>query len=238
MKDKENLVFLPALMCDHRMYNQQIKYFENKYNVFNFIFTKTTSITRAAELIIKQFKNKSFSLIGTSMGGYIAMEVMKLNSSNVNKIVLISTSWEEDTEERKSYRQQSIEKAKLYKDQVYMVNDDTIKNYIYNFTDNKANIIKIMAKDLGKETLINQQQLIMSRTESIEDLKKYNIPTLFICSEHDKITPVEVHKKMHKAVKDSSLVEIKACGHLSPVDNPQIITKELDAFLKRDNLKL
>ena len=146
----------------------------------------------------------------------------------------MNTSWEEDSEERIAHRKKSIENAILYKNQVYMINDDTIKKYLHNFTEEKAALIKDMAKTLGRDSLVNQQCLIMSRTRSVESFQTYKIPTLILCSEKDELTPVSIHKNMHNALQNSSLVVLKDCGHLSPIDCPNEVTMAIKNFLEKE----
>jgi pimeloyl-ACP methyl ester carboxylesterase len=228
---KKNLVLLPALMCDYRLYAHQIKTLSPYYNILNFNFTNITNIVDAANFVLKQCENEKFSLVGTSMGGYIAMEIMRINSSLVEKLCLINTSWQEDSLEKKQHRLSTIEVAKNLPANSYMIDDNTIKSYLYTQTEEKNKLIKTMFKELGNEVFINQQQIILSRTSSENQFAKYNVPTLIVSGKYDEITQASVHRSMYNALPCGEIVVIDECSHLSPIDQPVALSATLQLFL-------
>ena len=81
--DKIQLVFLPGLTADHRLFEKQIEYFEGKYKVFvwdapghaaswpfSFDFTLMDKAKWLDEILIKEGFDKPV-IIGQSMGGYV-----------------------------------------------------------------------------------------------------------------------------------------------------------------------
>ena len=80
------LVFLPGLTADHRLFDKQIAYFENKYNVFvwdapahasswpfNFDFDLMDKAKWLNEILDKE-EVVHPDIIGKSMGGYVGQE--------------------------------------------------------------------------------------------------------------------------------------------------------------------
>ena len=77
------LVFLPGLTADHRLFNKQIKYFEGKYPVFvwdapghasSWPFTFDFNLMDKAKWLDEILTREGFDqpvIIGQSMGGYV-----------------------------------------------------------------------------------------------------------------------------------------------------------------------
>ena len=81
--DKIQLVFLPGLTADHRLFEKQIEYFEGKYPIFvwdapghaaswpfSFDFTLMDKAKWLDEILVKEGFDKPV-IIGQSMGGYV-----------------------------------------------------------------------------------------------------------------------------------------------------------------------
>lgn len=77
------LIFLPGLTADHRLFEKQIEYFEGKYPVFvwdapghssSYPFELTFHLTNKARWLYKILRQENFEnpiIIGQSMGGYV-----------------------------------------------------------------------------------------------------------------------------------------------------------------------
>jgi pimeloyl-ACP methyl ester carboxylesterase len=88
-----------------------------------------------------------------------------------------------------------------------------------------------MANSVGKEAFIRQQRAMIGRIDSRPFLYQIKYPTLVLCGRDDVITPIEVHQEMVTGIPGSSLTIIEKCGHLSTLEQPQRVTKELRKWL-------
>jgi pimeloyl-ACP methyl ester carboxylesterase len=74
----------------------------------------------------------------------------------------------------------------------------------------------------------------MSRA-SFEDqshvLPEVDVPMLLLYADHDVRAPVAVGEALHVAVRGSELVVLPGPGHVSPVEAPDAVTRELRRFL-------
>ena len=89
-KQRITLVFLPGLTADHRLFEKQTEYFENKQNVFVWDapshalsrpFANSYRLSDMAEWLYKILvKEEIYNpiIIGQSMGGYLAQMYMEL----------------------------------------------------------------------------------------------------------------------------------------------------------------
>ena len=71
---------------------------------------------------------------------------------------------------------------------------------------------------------------------SVEDqshvLPDVDVPTLLLYADHDVRTPVAVGEAIQAAVRGSEFVVLTGPGHVSPVEAPDAVTRELRRFLR------
>ena len=89
---KYPLVFIPGMMCDSRLFQPQISEFSKQYLVCIAPLSYSDSIEKISFEILRQLPPK-FTLIGLSMGGILAMEIIKKVPERVMKIVLMDTNF-------------------------------------------------------------------------------------------------------------------------------------------------
>jgi len=70
------------------------------------------------------------------------------------------------------------------------------------------------------------------RVDSGPMLAEIGFPTLIICGEEDKVTPLVESKRMQQAISGSRLVVIPSAGHLSNIENREAYDAALSAFLE------
>jgi pimeloyl-ACP methyl ester carboxylesterase len=92
-------------------------------------------------------------------------------------------------------------------------------------------LIKDMAKNIGKDAFLRQQKAIMQRPDSRDTLRKIRCPTLVLCGEHDLLTPRDRHEEIAAAIRGSTLVVLPGCGHLSTLEKPLEVNRALSAWL-------
>ena len=102
------LVFIPGMMCDSRLFQPQINEFSKQYMVCVTPASYSNSIENISFEILRYLPTK-FVLIGLSMGGILAMEIIKKVPERVMKIVLMDTNYKSETSEIKSRRLPQIQ---------------------------------------------------------------------------------------------------------------------------------
>jgi pimeloyl-ACP methyl ester carboxylesterase len=69
-----------------------------------------------------------------------------------------------------------------------------------------------------------------------KELAEIRIPTLLIAGSEDKTAPPAVMQRMAQKIAAAEYVLLEGCGHLGPMDQPDIFNAALLAFLQRHNL--
>jgi pimeloyl-ACP methyl ester carboxylesterase len=74
---------------------------------------------------------------------------------------------------------------------------------------------------------------IIARPDSRGTLGSIRCPTLVLVGDDDRITPPEVAREMADGIAGAVLAIIPDCGHLSTLERPDAVTRELEAWLNR-----
>ncbi len=91
--------------------------------------------------------------------------------------------------------------------------------------------ITAMANRVGADGFLRQQTAILNRVDSRPSLAAITCPTLVLGGRQDVLTPVELHEEMAAAIQGATLVVLPHCGHLSPIEQPAMVTAQLAAWL-------
>ena len=104
----EQVVLLPGLMCDERLFEPLIKLLKPKYHVHVPIMDTQKSIDGMAKYLLNTISGP-FHLVGLSMGGIIAMTVAIKDPSRVKSMVLMDTSPHSDSVRKQAVRDKQID---------------------------------------------------------------------------------------------------------------------------------
>jgi pimeloyl-ACP methyl ester carboxylesterase len=227
----QHVVFLPGLLDDRAMWMHQVNGLSNSVNPVMLDLVDHVSVSESAEWVL-QNSPETFALVGFSMGGYVAFEILRQAGHRVNKLALVSTSARADTAERIEEREQLIDRAEAG-DYESMV-DELIPRVLHpSRADDHTLIgaIREMALRIGYEAFVRQLRVIISRPDSRVDLAGVSCPTIVVVGREDVLTPPELSKEMADGIMDSELVLIDECNHYTPMERPELVTSALHRWL-------
>ncbi|GFM50313.1 alpha/beta hydrolase [Pseudomonas cichorii] len=224
------LVLLPGLLNDERLWAHQVAAFEPSRSVSVADLSQDDSIEKMARRTLEQAP-PFFALAALSMGGYVAMEIMRQAPERVVALALFDTMVRPDSEDRARVRRGLLELAKLGK---FMgVTPHLLPRIIHArcLGTVAAQQVMDMAQTIGREGFIRQQQAIIEREDYRSLLETISVPTLIVVGENDEITPVEESVFTQQGIAGSRLVVLPECGHLPPLEYPQRTTELLQEWL-------
>lgn len=175
--------------------------------------------------------NEEISLIGHSLGGYIASEMAIQNKKNIGKLVLIDSSGmlEKPTTILEEYFQAAMNPTQENVRKAFekMVSDP--KRIPQQLVDGFIHRINMPnAKHAFKSTLVNSAttQIGLERLRKLSD-----IPTLILWGANDRVIPLEHSKFFNESIEDSILEIIEDAGHAPFAEKPDQVCKLLKNFL-------
>ncbi len=217
------LILLSGLLSNERLWQHQRQNLGDIATV-QVISASDDTPEKMIHTILSQAPEK-FALVGHSMGGWLAQEVMRVAPERVLKLCLLNTTSRMDSEEKRISRLKMIDKVKQgsFKEVVKGVVDKFV------FNAHVKNDVEKMFLEVGEEAFINQELSMLKRSKMI--LSTIACPTVIIHAEEDPVFSLQEHQEMADLIKNSKLVTIKNSGHMSLMEAPESITANLRAWL-------
>jgi len=226
------LVLIPGLICTAELWEAQIADLADLADVTVADHTGQDSMAALARSILDAAPQR-FALAGLSMGGYIALEIMRQAPERVERLALLDTNARADTPEQSKRRRDFItlaERGRFLGISPRMIQDLVHPDHAADRTI--ANTIVRMARETGREAFIRQQTAIINRIDSRPYLPRISCPTLVLCGREDKLSPVELHEEMARMIPGAKLRVVEHCGHLAPLEQPAETSRHLAAWLR------
>ncbi|MXQ12449.1 alpha/beta fold hydrolase [Microvirga makkahensis] len=228
----ETLILIPGLACTAHLFDAQIAALSGIRNVIVADHTRDDSIPAIASRLLMDAP-ENFALAGLSMGGYVALEVLRQAPERVRRLALLDTSARPDTPEASRDRERLIALAqagrledihsKLWPRLVHPKRqaDRILQDAVFG-----------MLQETGADAYVRQQRAIMGRADSRPLLPGIEIPTLILVGEGDLITPPEIAHEMADMIEWASLAVIPESGHLSTLEQPERVAQAMRLWLE------
>ncbi|HXQ40748.1 MAG TPA: alpha/beta fold hydrolase [Candidatus Udaeobacter sp.] len=226
------LVLIPGLLCTGELWAPQIAGLSDLARITVADHGVADDMAGIARAILAAAPAR-FALAGLSMGGAIALAIMRQAPERVLKLALLDTTAAPDSEDIRNSRLFYIDLARSGRfDEI--TRDHLLKRLIHPDRLADGPLIEVilrMARDTGVEAFIRQERAILHRPDSRSGLGAIRCPTLVIVGDRDVITPLERAREIAGAIPNSRLEIIAACGHLSTLERPGAVTDCLRAWL-------
>ena len=224
-------VLVPGLLCSPRLYAGQLPALWRYGPVTVASHHHEDSVAAIAGSILASAPPR-FALAGLSMGGYLAFEIMRQAASRVDRLALLDTSARPDT----------AEQTRVRHEQIALARDGRLREVVDALyprwtgparRDDPAlrRAVRQMADETGPEAFARQQTAIMNRPDSRPGLGAIGCPVLVVVGADDQITTPEHAREIADGIPGSRLAVIGDCGHLSALEQPDAVTKELTGWL-------
>ena len=225
------LLALPGLLLDERMWRAQAAALAPAHPLVSFALTPQASIGGLAEMALARAPAGRFALAGLSMGGYVALEIVRRAPERVAALALLDTSARPDTPEQTALRRSAI--AASATDFEAVVRSLFPRLLHPDHADDAAltGPLLEMALGVGREGYVRQQEAIIGRIDSRPTLARIACPTLVVCGREDAILPLELSEELHAGIPGSRLVVVERCGHMSAMERPEAVNAALREWL-------
>lgn len=234
MSDRQSLpiVLIPGLGCTARLYTGQLP----ALSTFGPVTVADHRRGDHMDLIAGQILDNApakFALAGLSMGGYIALAIMRLAPERVDRLALLDTGARSDTPEQSERRKAQIALAE--KGEIDAINEALWPLLVHADRKDDASLkteVTTMGLMSGAEAFMRQQKAIMTRPDSRPFLPNIKCPTLVLVGEGDQLTLPLLADEMASLIPGSRHVVVPDCGHLSTMERPEFVTKMLVEWMQ------
>ncbi len=234
MDPRPTLLLLPGLLCDERLWRDQIVGLADIADIAVADLACDDNIAAMAARAIAMLDARgtaNFAVCGLSMGGYVAAEVWRQAPARVTHLGLLDTSARADTEAQTRRRRGLM--ALTRSGQFKGVTPRLLPSLIHpdRLGTPLAAEVMAMAERIGREAFLRQQQAIMARKDSRADLPRVAVPALVGVGAEDILTPPELAEEMVALIPGARLVRFPGSGHLPTMEVPQAVNAALTEWL-------
>jgi pimeloyl-ACP methyl ester carboxylesterase len=225
------IVLVPGLLCTPRLYAEQLPALWRFGQVAVADHTRDDSVAGIARRLLAAAPPR-FVLIGLSMGGYTAFEVMRAAPDRVVRLALLDTSARPDLPEQGERRRALIALAR--EGRFAEVIEPLFLSWVHPSRRTDAalrGIVQGMAEDTGPQAFVRQITAIMTRPDSRPGLAAIRCPTLVLVGDKDEATSPDRAAEIASGIPGARLVTVPECGHLSTLEQPALVTRALIEWL-------
>ncbi|WP_371226637.1 alpha/beta fold hydrolase [Roseovarius sp. 2305UL8-3] len=229
----EPLVFLPGMMCDARLFGPQLAALSPDYTLTVAPITKGDRVEEIASGLLDTLPRK-FAVAGHSMGGVVAMELLRRAPDRITRIALMATNALAETPQSAADYEPLIIKARsapLADVVPEIMPPDHLAPGPYR--GEVMALLTDMAENIGASVIVRQVKALQRRRDQQAVLRRCKVPALVLCGAYDGMTPVKRHSFMAELIPYAELKVIEGAGHLPTLEQPEATTQALLDWLKQ-----
>ena len=229
----ENLILVPGLICDDEVWAYTQAHLLEIANCRTVPADEADTMQGLAQAVLDNAP-ETFAIAGFSMGGYVAMEVLRQSPDRVTRLALLDTSSRGDTPEKSAGRHAAIadcEEGRF---------DDLLDRFVplllhpERMTEPLAEKVRAMGNRVGPALFARRHRAMLTRSDGRELLAGCDIPVRAICGRSDALTSVEEHEEIAELAPRGRFSIVEDCGHMPPLERPQAATALLRDWLLYD----
>jgi pimeloyl-ACP methyl ester carboxylesterase len=233
---KPCIVFLPGLLCDDAVWTAQ-KQALDFAEVFVPSYGELSSISRMAQSVLDSVPAPRFSLAGHSMGGRVALEMVRIAPQRVARLALLDTGSHplaagDAGERERQGRMALLETAR--RQGMREMGREWARGMVHPSRVNSALFEQILDM-IERQTPAKfeaQINALLSRPDARGVLEQLRVPTLFVCGRQDAWSPLSQHEAMRALVAGSRLVVIEDSGHMTTMEQCDAVSAALLAWMQ------
>ena len=222
------LILIPAFGCDEQLYEAQMAALGGHYDVRVMVPTADRYLGMVEDVLAQA--PERFVIMGTSMGGRVALEVALAAPQRVQGVVIIGAGAGAVADPtvglRRSQRIRGGEKQ-----QVIVEMGNMVAHLPGPRGPAAREAFVTMAQQMDPETLARQSDALAHRTDKWARLREISCPVLCLWGEHDQFSPAADGKRLAGAVRQGSYVELPECGHFPTLEYPDETSRILKEWL-------
>jgi len=232
----DTLVLLPGLVCDRAVWAAQIACFSGRLRCHVVDYGLCDSLVDMARLALEQAPSQRFALAGHSMGGRVALEVMRLAPERVQRLALLDTGAQplapgEAGERERSGRMGLLQIAE--RQGMRAMAAQWAKPMVHPAQQGGAAFAGLldMMERSSPEQYAAQINALLNRPDAQPLLATIACKTLVLTGRQDLWSPPEQHAQMAAAIAGATLCIVEDCAHMSTLEQPAAVNAAFERWL-------
>ncbi len=176
---------------------------------------------------------QEFGLAGVSMGGMVALELMRIAPGRVTRLALVDTIARPDTFGQRMFRRPTNVVVATSGDFRRLARRSLDSLVHPSASEDVRDELLEMSVRVGSRVYIRQNRAVTARDDLRRLLPGIAVPAAVIVGREDRMTPVGLSREIHILIPGSTLHVIPECGHLPPIGRPEVMAVLLKELLGR-----
>lgn len=223
------LVCLPGLLCTADVWAPVTRHIATPATTPE--LPALDGIDRMAAHILADLPDR-FVLVGFSMGGYVALEILRAAPERVAGLVLTSTTAAADTDQQTAGRQIAVDQARSAGMPRFAKG---LARYLLGpaASEDPAMIAQIvaMAEQVGLDTFALHQTATAARRDNSELLARITCPAAVVAGAADRVIASDKARATAEQIPGARLEIAPDAGHMLPLEAPAILADAISAIL-------
>ena len=216
VRPRTPLMLLPAMGCDGQLWARQIVDLAAVAQVDFGDLSQDDTLSKMAARVLASAPPR-FAVAGVSLGGYVAMEMVRQAPDRIERIALFGTRASMEVRPRTVVGQGLLA---------------TAPHADPRLTAIVAGPAQAMAERVGQTVFERQQRALLARPDISEAIAAIHVPTLVAVGDRDLICTPDDARALSARIEDSRFHMLRSCGHLAPMERPGEVTALLRQWLK------
>ncbi len=213
----EPLMLLPAMGCDGQLWARQIMDLGDRAAPEFSDLAQDDTLSAMATRVLSECPPR-FAVAGVSLGGYVAMEMVRQAPERVTRVALFGTRATMDIRPRTVVGQGLLA---------------TAPHADPRLTAIVAGPAQAMAERVGQAVFERQQRALLARPDISDAIDAIHVPTLVAVGDRDRICTPDDARALADRIPGAVFHVLRSCGHLSPMERPGEVTMLLRQWLRR-----
>jgi pimeloyl-ACP methyl ester carboxylesterase len=197
------------------------------------------SLPIVAESVIAMVEERGvdrYVVGGVSLGGYVAMELLRARPTMLAGLILCDTKASADGPDARANRERLAGLALAAGEEVGRLLEQAVLPGLLG-DSSRANRPEVVERvrgwlhDADSAAVAWYQRAMAERPDSLATIADVDLPTLVVWGEEDALSDRAEQDRMVGAVSDGSLVVVPAAGHLANVEDPESVSAAIVRFL-------
>ncbi|CAG0952444.1 2-hydroxy-6-oxononadienedioate/2-hydroxy-6-oxononatrienedioate hydrolase [Burkholderiales bacterium] len=234
--DRPALLLLPGLLCDHASWAPVLPWLAPHARCHVPDYSSEASLGAMADRVIDEAPER-FALAGHSMGGRVALEVLRRAPGRVLRLALLDTGYRSrpDGSAGDDERGRRLALLALARERgMRAMGREWMRAMVHPARLADTALVEAILDMIGRQTperFAAQVDALLARPDVSALLRSIRVPTLVACGRDDAWSPLAQHEEIAALVPGSRLAVFDDCGHMAPMEQPRAVADALVAWL-------
>ncbi len=228
---RKTLIMIPAFGCDGGLYTEVAARLSPHMEVLTHIAHEDRYEAMAKALL--DVAPAHFAVLGTSMGGRLALEVTLAAPERVEGLVVIGAGAGGVADPSAGLRRS----ARLRGGEIESVLSemgDMVAHLPGPRGPSTRQAFIDMGRKMGSEVMARQSDALAHRADQWQSISNIACPVLCLWGSHDQFSPLADGRRLAAGVQRGRFVELPECGHFPTLEYPDALGVALASWLSTE----